>query len=641
MTAAPKRQDPISEEDSVHIPNETTAPTKKPSRKKWFIIGGIVVLVVLVLSLTLGLYYGLKKKCLLSKEHDVVNDSAAKSNADPPQPSNVPDKDSNDSDDNNNDNDNNNDKGNDNGDSKGESSDESTKKKEGPFVDLGYSQYEGNVLSSDIYEYLGIRYAKSTFGDMRWKAPVAPDSTTEVLKAQKYAPFCPGVNDRLGSTIDEDCLFVNVWAPANATSDSKLPVMVFFQSGGYIRNASPYINGSGLVTASNNSIIYVNFNYRVGMFGFLAGKEIKEDGDLNAGLLDQRFLLKWVQEHIQEFGGDSERVILHGQSAGAGSVALQLAAYGGKDEGLFAGAIAESVFMPGLPEPNDIQYQFDRVINATNCSEEDDTLACLRGMDSSALQAQNIKAPFDGRDYRSYFYWAPTTDGDMFPDFPSELYKKGNFAKVPLLTGSCTNEGSNYAVNAGSSAQFIRYMQNEYPYLTTKDTETILELYPKEPALPKHDIWFPSASRAYAEVTFVCPTNNMLDAYAEHADPETLWSYRYNVQITEFIEDGLGVPHVANAPAVFGPDYTAAKAGPSYRTYNAPMIPVVQSYWISFVHNLDPNKDRYEGTPKWENWGDDQRRLVFELNNNTMETVDQGQKDRCQAWLDMSDSTKQ
>lgn len=124
-------------------------------------------------------------KCLFSKEHDVVNDSAAKSNADPPQPSNVPDKDSNDSDDNNNDNDNNNDKGNDNGNSKGESSDESTKKKEGPFVDLGYSQYEGNVLSSDIYEYLGIRYAKSTSGDMRWKAPVAPDSTTEVLKAQK------------------------------------------------------------------------------------------------------------------------------------------------------------------------------------------------------------------------------------------------------------------------------------------------------------------------------------------------------------------------------------------------------------------------------------------------------------------------
>lgn len=215
--------------------------------------------------------------------------------------------------------------------------------------------------------------------------------------------------------------------------------MVFFQSGGYIRNASPYVNGTQLITASDNSIIFVNFNYRVGMFGFLAGKEVKEDGDLNAGLLDQRFLLQWVQDHIHSFGGDPEHVILHGESAGAGSVALQLVAYGGKDEGLFAGAIAESTFMPGLPEPDDLQYQFDRVANGTGCIDTDDIMECLRDMESSDLQTHNSKAPFDGRTYQSYFYWAPTTDGDMFPDCPSKLYEKGNFVKVPILSGSCTN----------------------------------------------------------------------------------------------------------------------------------------------------------------------------------------------------------
>ncbi|KAI1026214.1 hypothetical protein LB504_011171 [Fusarium proliferatum] len=417
--------------------------------------------------------------------------------------------------------------------------------------------------------------------------------------------------------------------------------MAFFQSGGYIRNASPYVNGTQLVSASNNNIIFVNFNYRVGMFGFLASKEVKEDGDLNAGLLDQRFLLKWIQKHIEEFGGDPEHVILHGESAGAGSVALQLVAYGGKDDGLFAGAIAESTFMPGLPSPDDLQYQYDRVVNATDCAEADDTLKCLRGIKSADLQSHNAKAPFDGRTYRSYFYWAPTTDGDMFPDLPSKLYEKGEFVRVPLLSGSCTNEGSNYAVNAGSSDQFIRYMQNEYPYLTTDDTKTILDLYPQEPKIAKHDTWFPSASRAYGEATFICPTNNILNAFAEHADPKTIWSYRYNVAIEEFTNDGYGVPHVSNAPAVFGPDMTAAKAGPSYRTYNAPMIPIVQNYWISFARSFDPNTHRDDDAPRWENWGDDQRRLVFELNNNTMESVDKGQRERCEAWLDMSGSTKQ
>ncbi|KAH7252142.1 Alpha/Beta hydrolase protein [Fusarium tricinctum] len=597
MTVAPKHSEPVSEEDSIHTPNScaneaavVAPPRKQPSRKKWFIIGAIVLLVVLVLSLTLGLYYGLRK-----------------------------DK-----------------KGDDDKDGK-----EPTTEKKGPFVDLGYAEYEGNVLDSDIHEYLGIRFAKAPSGDLRWRAPVKPDSMTKPQKAQEYAPYCPGVNDGISSRIDEDCLFVNVWTPANATSDSKLPVMVFFQSGGYIRNASPYVNGTQLITASDNNIIFVNFNYRVGMFGFLAGKEVKEDGDLNAGLLDQRFLLQWVQDHIHSFGGDPEHVILHGESAGAGSVTLQLVAYGGKDEGLFAGAIAESTFMPGLPEPDDLQYQFDRVANGTGCADTDDIMECLRDMESSDLQTHNSKAPFDGRTYRSYFYWAPTTDGDMFPDYPSKLYEKGDFVKVPILSGSCTNEGSNYAVNAGSSAQFIRYMQNEYPYLTTDDTETILDLYPQEPKLPKHDTWFPSASRAYAEATFICPTNNILNAFAKYADPKTLWSYRYNVQITEFNDDGLGVPHVANAPAVFGPDMTAAKAGPSYRTYNAPMVPIVQNYWISFVRSFDPNTHRDEDAPQWETWGDDQNRLVFELNNNTMESVEKGQRERCQAWLDLSDSTKQ
>ncbi|KAF5577318.1 triacylglycerol lipase II precursor [Fusarium pseudocircinatum] len=566
------------------------------------------------------------------KEHN-VDKPTAKEDADQtpsPQPSDNPDN-------NSDDNDNNKDKGKSSDDDK----EEQAKKKEGPFVDLGYSKYQGNVLESNIHEYLGIRYAKAPTGDLRWKAPQEPESTTGTLKAQEYAPYCPGVNDGLSSRIDEDCLFANIWTPANATSDSKLPVMIFFQSGGYIRNASPYVNGTQLISASNNNIIFVNFNYRVGMFGFLASKEVKEDGDLNAGLLDQRFLLNWIQKHIEEFGGDPEHVVLHGESAGAGSVALQLVAYGGKDEGLFAGAIAESTFMPGLPSPDDLQYQFDRVVNATDCADADDTLKCLRGIKSTDLQTHNAKAPFDGRTYRSYFYWAPTTDGDMFSDLPSKLYEKGEFVKVPLLSGSCTNEGSNYAVNAGSSAQFIRYMQNEYPYLTTDDTETILDLYPQEPKIAKHDTWFPSASRAYGEATFICPTNNILNAFAEHADHKTLWSYRYNVAIEEFTNDGYGVPHVSNAPAVFGPDMTAAKAGPSYRTYNAPMVPIVQNYWISFVRSFDPNTHRDEDAPRWENWGDDQRRLVFELNNNTMESVDKGQQERCEAWLDMSGTTKQ
>ncbi|KAJ3523570.1 hypothetical protein NM208_g12401 [Fusarium decemcellulare] len=388
--------------------------------------------------------------------------------------------------------------------------------------------------------------------------------------------------------------------------------MVYFQPGGYIKNTASRVNATELVQTSDNNIIFVNFGYRVGLFGFLASNEVKEDGDLNAGFL----VVTPIMSSFMESPPELEPLLYTSQPTAAVTKVSSLAPF------------PESTFMPGQPKVDDLEYQFERVVNATDCYEEDDRMACLRSKSSEELQGQNGKAPFDGRTYRAYFYWAPCTDGDMFPDYPSNLYEKGDFVKVPTLIGACTNEGSGYAVNAGSSAQFIRFMQNEYPYLTEEDTETILDLYPREPQLPKHDIWFPSASRAYGEVTFICPVNNVLNAIASHSDDDAkLWAVVF--------------PHVANGPAVFGPNMVASSAKASYLTYNAPMIPIVMNYWISFVRALDPNKHRYEDTPRWETWGDDQRRLLFELGNVTMESVDKGERERCEAWLDMGDSTKQ
>ncbi|KAM5372988.1 hypothetical protein ACJZ2D_007199 [Fusarium nematophilum] len=619
--------------DSSHVSDEL--PKKQPSkRRKWIIIGVVVFLIVLILGLTLGLYYGLKKNDVRTEQSPLPGSDTSADGSAYTKPNEADEEIELETD---------GEKADLNEDKEGgntDVADEEPAESIGTIVDLGYSQYEGKLLDNGISVFLGMRYASPPTGDRRWRAPVAPESTEGIQSAQNYGAVCPGVGQTIGGKIDEDCLFVNIWTPTNATSASKLPVMVYFQPGGYIINSAPYTNGTQLVNVSDNGIIVVTFHYRVGLFGFLASNEVKKDGDLNAGLLDQRMLLKWIQEHISSFGGDPEHVVIQGESAGAGSVALHLVAYGGKDEGLFAAAIAESPFVPGQPKVDDLEYQFDRVVNGTGCLGSYDKMACLRGKSSAELQAQNIKAPFVGRTYRAYFYWAPCTDGDMFPDYPSNLYDNGDFVQVPILFGACTNEGSNYAVNAGSADQFIRYMLNEYPYLTDDDTETIRDLYPLEDPLPQHDIWFPSASRAYGEVTFICPVTNIVNAFAAASKVTKMWSYRYNVQIDEFTARGLGVPHVANNPAVFGPDMTPAAAAPSYRTYNAPMVPIVQKYWISFVRAFDPNEYRDDDAPEWDTWGDDQRRLMFELGNNKMESVGAGERERCQAWLDMGDSTK-
>lgn len=104
------------------------------------------------------------------------------------------------------------------------------------------------------------------------------------------------------TTTSEDCLFLDVYAPSNATTNSKLPVYVFIQGGGFNSNGNANYSGTGLVTASGNNIVVVMFNYRVGPYGFLTdGNEIEP----NNGLFDQRKVLEWVQDNIALFGGVS------------------------------------------------------------------------------------------------------------------------------------------------------------------------------------------------------------------------------------------------------------------------------------------------------------------------------------------------
>jgi acetylcholinesterase len=124
----------------------------------------------------------------------------------------------------------------------------------------------------------------------------------------------------------EDCLFIDVFSPAAVTTKSKLPVWVFIQGGGYVQNSNANFNGSAVVAKSGGGIVYVQFNYRVGPWGFLASEKVRRDGDLNAGLLDQRKALLWVKQHIEQFGGDPDFVVIHGASAGAGSISLHMVA---------------------------------------------------------------------------------------------------------------------------------------------------------------------------------------------------------------------------------------------------------------------------------------------------------------------------
>ncbi len=196
--------------------------------------------------------------------------------------------------------------------------------------------------------FLGIPYAAAPVGPLRWRAPQPVAPWSEPRPAIRLGASCPqnlsldaqtgqkGNGPILGA---EDCLTLNVYAPAGAASPDRRPVMVWIYGGAFMLGASGQYDPSRLVEATGN--IVVTFNYRQGALGFLAHPALNgEAGEGAFALLDQQAALRWVRSNIGGFGGDPHKVTLFGQSAGAWSVCYQLTSPGAA--GLFQRAILQS-----------------------------------------------------------------------------------------------------------------------------------------------------------------------------------------------------------------------------------------------------------------------------------------------------------
>lgn len=436
----------------------------------------------------------------------------------------------------------------------------------------------------------------------------------------------------------EDCLYVNVWRPSVSTEESKLPVWVFIQGGGYADLTNANYNGSTVVEESGHGIVFVNFNYRVGALGFLASEEVRKDGDLNVGLLDQRKALQWVQDHIHTFGGDPDHVVIHGDSAGAGSVAHHLTANVTDDQSLFAGAVVESNFWPTQRTVADMKIQYDQFVKDLGCQKKNNPLSCLRSSSIRKIQKANVPKPFPGGSLipTPLYYFLPVVDGGMVPDGLYRLFQEGKFRHVPLIVTDDTNEGTDFAYDAKNASDVEQFMKNNYPRLNDTQLDQITSAYPLASPLPKHEPFFPSAAKAYSESTFICPGNHMAASMAKWFSPNQTWNYRFNVRDPAEIAEGMGVPHVFDLPAIFGVDATNEPTQ-SYATTNRNIIPITMDYYLSFIKSLDPNKFRNEEAPEWKSWGNGTgQRLKIETNATEMESVPEDQLKRCSMWKSLA-----
>ncbi|OQD98597.1 hypothetical protein PENVUL_c070G06835 [Penicillium vulpinum] len=458
-----------------------------------------------------------------------------------------------------------------------------------------------------------------------------------------FGPLCVGVGESTSDCLAEDCLFINVWRPTNASADSNFPVWLFIQGGGYANNANGNYNGSEVVQQSGNNIVFVNFNYRVGVLGFLASEHVRKNGDLNAGLLDQRKALHWVQKHIRKFGGNPDHVVIHGDSAGAGSVAYHLTAYGKRNTALFVGAVAESPFWPTQRTVAQMEFQYDRFVKNVSCDNTTDSLECLRSVDIKTIQKFNLDNPFPGGSPTPVprWYFLPVVDGNVIHDQLYNLFNEGKFVHVPLLVGDETNEGTDFAYNASNKPEVAQFRKNNYPGLSRGQLNAINKAYEHAEPLPRHAACFALAAGAYGDSTFTCPGNFMAAAMAKSFSPHRVWNYRYNVRDATKIANGMGVPHVFDLPAIFGVGETNEPTY-SYASFNAKIVTITMDYYLSFIKALNPNIYRYKDSPEWQAWGIGAgQRLKLQTNSTEMELIPRLEVERCSMWKDFAAAMQQ
>ena len=428
----------------------------------------------------------------------------------------------------------------------------------------------------------------------------------------------------MGSGNSEDCLFLDVFAPSDATPDSKLPVYFYVQGGG-LQAATAHQNATGLILAAEKKLVVVTITYRTGAFGFLASKEIQKDASLNNGFKDQRRALEWTKEHISKFGGDPDHVTLGGQSAGAGSVVQHLVAYGGRDDKLFHSVLMQSASVPPTRDVASSQFQYDNLVGRTSCKGSEDTLGCLRKLSTEDIMKGAINEPFpDGAGGKPVFFYNGVLDGDFIPDIPLKLFEEGKFIKVPTVLGVDSNEGTGFAPRkVKTKKESVDFLKNTYPALTQEQLDKLDELYllgSQEPA----PYWW-HVSRAYGRLRYICPSLQISDLMKKNGH-DKVWNYRYDVLDPTEAEKQNMVGHGSEQPAVWGPKYTGAPK--SYYHENADIVPVVQGYWTSFMRDFDPNSKKAEGAPTWETWtGDNQ--LIFQTGKTRMIPIINEHKDQC------------
>jgi len=449
--------------------------------------------------------------------------------------------------------------------------------------------------------FKGIPYAAPPVGALRWKEPQPVTAWAEVHRATEFGARC--MQGRIFDDMvfrdngpSEDCLYLNVWTPATSPQ-AHLPVMVWIYGGGFGAGATsePRQDGENL---AKKGVVVVSMNYRLGVFGFFAHRELTEESGHHAsgnyGLMDQVAALAWVRRNIAAFGGDPGNVTIFGESAGSFSVSALMASP--LAQGLFHRAIGESgaFFSNTLPAKSLAVSQ-----------EEDQKFADSMGAQSlAALRALPAAALLDAAMKQKTLWFSPNIDGYFLPEEVRSIFASGKQSKIPLLAGWNADEGGYQAIFNDAPPTAANFVTRAHALFGDK-ADALLKLYPAG----TDDEAKRSAQDLAGDQFIAFSTWKWIEMQAATGN---CLVFRYQFDDAPPPAKGStgpshGAYHSAEIEFVF--EVLASKNLP-WRPEDEKLSDLMSSFWSNFARTGDPNGP---GLPRWPAYSRESQYAVMHL----------------------------
>ncbi|XP_047385270.1 carboxylesterase 4A isoform X2 [Sciurus carolinensis] len=470
-----------------------------------------------------------------------------------------------------------------------------------PLVVTKYGTLQGkqiHVGKTSLHVFLGVPFSRPPVGSRRFAPPEPLKPWKGIKDATNYPPAC--LQESWGQLtsmylntgkqykwlhFSEDCLYLNVYAPVRAHGDPLLPVMVWFPGGAFLVGSASTYEGSEL--AAREKVVLVFLQHRLGILGFLSTSDNQARG--NWALLDQVEALHWVQENIEDFGGDPDSVTLFGQSSGA-------------------------MCISGL-----------EVAHLAGCNHNSTRIMvdCLRSLSGAQImhvsrQMNFFHINFQKQPQEIIWFLSPVVDGVVFPEDPVVLLAKGQVSPVPYLLGVNSLEFSwllpyimKFPLNWYSSRKEVLtrflWITSTLLNVTKEQIPLVMEEYLSD--TPKND-WKMFRNHVMdlaGDATFVYTTLQAARYHRDAGFPVYLYEFEHHAPSGIIVKPrNDGADHGDEIRFIFGSPFSKGLFTDEEKALSLRMM----KYWANFARTGNPNDGKL---PCWPRYDKDEKYLQLNL----------------------------